>query len=123
MHPADHNNRDVTSGHGELDSDGRYRFAGEAAGLVGEGSLEDLMDPGLLYLLPFLSSSCPAAPPTSSVLYQFSVLLSLLALLLLEQVSDSVEEVVEELMGILLHVVVKQLWREKRIEKEGMKEE
>lgn len=82
-----------------------HSFTVEAARLICQGSLEDLMNPRLLRLLPSVAASYPA----TSVLHQFAVLLPLLALLLLEQVCDGVEEVVEELMGVLLHVVVKEL--------------
>lgn len=82
-----------------------HGFAVEAARLVGEGSLEDLVDPGPLRLLPAFLPSVAAA----SVLHQLAVLLPLLALLLLQQVRDGVEEVVEEFVGVLLHVVVEEL--------------
>lgn len=79
-------------------------FAVEAARLVRQGALEDLVDPRLLRLL---SAFFPSV--TSSVLHQLSIVLQLLALLLLEQVCNGVEEVVEKFMGVLLHVVVKEL--------------
>ena len=96
-----------------------YSFTVETPRLVGQCSLEDLVDPRLLRLLSSFtftsSSSLTSSPstctssPSPSVLHQLPILLSLLALLLLEQVCDGVEEVVEELVGVLLHVVVKQL--------------
>lgn len=98
---------------------GTYSFTVKAARLIGQCSLEDLVDPRLLRLLSSIpvssspsSSSALAAPScatSSTILHQLSVLLPLLALLLLEQVGDGVEEVVEEFVGILLHVVVKKL--------------
>lgn len=83
-----------------------HSFAVEAARLIGQGSLENLVNPRLLRLL------CAAF--FSSVLHRSPILWLLLALLLLEQVCNGVEEVVEKFMGILLHVVVKELWGENK---------
>lgn len=85
-----------------------HSFAVEAARLIRQGSLENLVNPCLLRLLPPVPAVASSYPPTS-VLHQLPILLPLLALLLLEQVCDGVEEVVEKLVGVLLHVVVKEL--------------
>lgn len=80
-----------------------YRFAGKAARLISQSALEDLVDPSgsrggiAVVVLAVQSAICKAA-----------VGLVLLPLLL-KQICNSVEQVVQELMGILLHVVVKQL--------------
>lgn len=79
-----------------------YRLAGEAARLVGQRALEDLVYPcgGRRRAVALLR--------IKRAVGQFAVLLVLL-LLLLQQVGYSVEQVVEELMRILLHVVIKEL--------------
>ena len=46
-----------------------------------------------------------------AVVLEASVLLFLL-LLLLQDVSHRVQQVVEEFVGVLLHVVVEQIWKE-----------
>lgn len=80
-----------------------YRFTGEAACLIGQSALEDLMDPG--------GSRCGVAIVVLGVqcaVGKAAIGLILLPLLL-KQICDGVEQVVQELVGILLHVVVKQL--------------
>lgn len=83
-------------------NEGSYRFAGEAARLIGQSALEDLVDPGgsrrgiTVVVLRVQGAVGKAA-------------IGLLLLpLLLKQISNGVEQVVQELMGILLHVVIKQ---------------
>lgn len=79
-----------------------YRFTGEAACLIGQSALEDLVDPGgsgrgiTVIVLGVQRAVGKAA-----------VGLILLPLLL-KQICDGVQQVVQELMGILLHVVIKQ---------------
>lgn len=80
-----------------------YRFTGEAARLIGQSALEDLVDPGrsgrgiAVVILGVQRAVGKAA-----------IGLVLLPLFL-KQIRDGVEQVVQELMGILLHVVIKQL--------------
>lgn len=80
-----------------------YRFTGEAACLIGQSTLEDLVDP----------SGCRCGITVVVLGVQGAVgkaAIGLLLLpLLLKQISNGVEQVVQELMGILLHVVIKQL--------------
>lgn len=56
-----------------------------------------------------------------AVVLQPSVLL-LLLLLLLQDVGHCVQQVVEELVGVLLHVVVEQIWRERERERAQLTE-
>lgn len=49
-----------------------------------------------------------------AVVLQASVLL-LLLLLLLQDIGHRVQQVVEEFMGVLLHVIVKEIWKQKQI--------
>lgn len=85
-----------------------YRFTGKAARFVGQRSLEDLVHPGggrvgiAVVVLTVQRAVSEAA-----------IGLFLLPLLL-QKVCDGVEQVVQELVGILLHVVVKQLWWRKQ---------
>lgn len=80
-----------------------YRFARQAARLIGQSALEDLVDPSgsrggvAVVVLAVQRAVCEAAVGL------------LLLPLLLEQICDGVQQVVQELVGILLHVVVKQL--------------
>ena len=80
-----------------------YCFASEATRLIGQRALEDLVDPGrggrrVAVVVLRVQRSVGKA----------TILLVLLPLLL-QQVGDGVQQVVEELVGILLHVVIKQL--------------
>jgi len=81
-----------------------HRLTVEAARLVGQGSLEDVVDPRGLRLVLRLGLRGAA------VVLEASVLL-LLLLLVLQDVGHRVQQVVQELVGVLLHVVVKQVWR------------
>lgn len=80
-----------------------YCFTCKAACLISQSALEDLVDPGwsrsgiAIVVLAVQCAVCEAA-----------VGLFLLPLLL-KQICNGVQQVVQELMGILLHVVVKQL--------------
>lgn len=53
-----------------------------------------------------------------AVVLEASVLLFLL-LLLLQDVGHRVQQVVEEFVGVLLHVVVEQIWKEKQRQSKG----
>lgn len=53
-----------------------------------------------------------------AVVLEASVLL-LLLLLLLQDVGHRVQQVVEEFVGVLLHVVVEQIWKERRRRRKG----
>lgn len=80
-----------------------YRFTGEAACLIGQSALEDLVDPsgsrrGVAIVV--LAVQCAVGKAAIGL-----VLLPLL----LKQICYGVEQVIQELVGILLHVVVKQL--------------
>lgn len=81
-----------------------YRFAGKAARLIGQSSLEDLMHP--------CRSRVGIAVVVLTVQRAVGVAAIGLFLLpfLLKQICDGVEQVVQKLVGILLHVVVKQFW-------------
>lgn len=84
-------------------SEASYCFTGEAACLIGQSALEDLVDPG--------GSGRGIAVVVLGVqraVGKAAIGLVLLPLLL-KQICDGVEQVVQELMGILLHVVIKQL--------------
>lgn len=83
-----------------------HRLTVEAAGLVGQCTLEDIVNPGgLSFVLRLVLCGYSGA-----VVLEASVLFFLL-LLLLQDVSHRVQQVVEEFMGVLLHVVVKQVWK------------
>lgn len=80
-----------------------HRFAGEAASLIGQSALEDLVDPGgrrCGVAVIVLGVQCAVGEAAISLL---------LLPLLLQQIGDGVEQVVQELVSILLHVVVEQL--------------
>lgn len=73
------------------------------------------MDPRGLCLVLRLSLCGDSA----AVVLEAAVLLFLL-LLLLQDISYCVQQVVEEFMGVLLHVVVEQIWKKiHRYRKEG----
>lgn len=80
-----------------------YRFTCKAARLISQSALEDLMDPSrsrrgiAIVVLAVQCAVCKAA--VGLLLLPF----------LLKQICNGVQQVVQELMGILLHVVVKQL--------------
>lgn len=80
-----------------------HRFTGEAACLICQSALEDLVDPG--------GSRCGIAVVVLGVQCTVgkAAISFLLLPLLLKQISNGVEQVVQEFMGILLHVVVKKL--------------
>lgn len=80
-----------------------YRLTGEAACLISQSALEDLMDPGgsrCGIAVVVLRVQCAVGKATIGLL---------LLPLLLKQICNGVEQVVQELMGILLHIVVEQL--------------
>lgn len=83
-----------------------HRFTVETARLIGQRSLKDVVNPrGFCLVLHLVLSGDGGA-----VVLQASVLL-LLLLLLLQDVSHCVQQVVQELVGVLLHVVIKQICR------------
>lgn len=84
-----------------------YRLTVETARLIGQRALEDIVNPGGLGLVLFWLG---VRGDGSAVVLQPSILF-LLFLLLLQDVSHSVQQVVQELVGILLHVVIKQVYR------------
>lgn len=80
-----------------------YRLTGEAACLIGQSALEDLVDPsgsrrGVAIVV--LAVQCAVGKAAIGLL---------LLPLLLKQICYGVEQVIQELVGILLHVVIKQL--------------
>ena len=84
-----------------------HRFTVEAARLIGQRALEDIVNPrGFRLVLRVCLCGDGGA-----VVLEAPVLL-LLLLLLLQYVGHGVQQVVEEFVGILLHVVVKQICRE-----------
>lgn len=87
-----------------------HRFTVEAARLIGQGALEDIVNPRGLRLVVRLG----LAGDGGAVVLQAAVLL-LLLLLLLQDVGHRVQQVVEELVGVLLHVIVKEVWKQKQI--------
>lgn len=99
-----------------------YRLASEAACLIGKCPLKDLVDPGRggwrVAVGTATAAAAAAAPAAATVVVlgvqravgKAAVLLVLLPLLL-QQVCDGVQQIVQELVGILLHVVIKQLCR------------
>ena len=93
-----------------------YRFTGEAACLIGQCALKDLVDPGRRgrgVAVVVLGVQRAVGQPAVGLI---------LPALLLQQVSDGVEQVVQELMSILLHVVIKEFWTERDIQRETEKE-
>ena len=90
---------------GEREAD-THRLTVEAARLIGQGSLEDVVHPRRLRLVLRLRLRGDGGP----VVFQASVLF-LLLLLVLQYVGHRVQQVVEELVGVLLHVVIKQVCR------------
>lgn len=87
-----------------------HRFTVEAARLIGQRALEDLVNPGGLRLVVRLGLGADGG----AIVLQPSVLL-LLLLLLLQDVGHRVQQVVEELVGVLLHVIVKEVWKQKQM--------
>lgn len=84
-----------------------YRLTVETARLIGQRALEDIVNPGGLGLVLFRLG---VRRDGSAIVLQPSILF-LLFLLLLQDVSHRVQQVVQELVGILLHVVIKQVYR------------
>lgn len=93
----------------------KHRFTVEAARLVGQRALEDVVDPRWLCLVLRLGLGGGGG----AVVLQTPVLL-LLLLLLLQDVGHCVQQVVEELVRVLLHVVVEQVWMTAGREKEAV---
>lgn len=87
-----------------------HRFTVEAARLIGQGALEDIVNPRGLRLVRLGLGGDGGA-----VVLQASVLL-LLLLLLLQDVGHCVQQVVEEFVGVLLHVIVKEIWKQKQLQ-------
>lgn len=92
-----------------------HRFTVEAARLIGQRALEDVVNPRGLRLVLRLGLG---GGDGGAVVLQAPVLL-LLLLLLLQDVGHGVQQVVEEFVRILLHVVVEQVWKEKQRQSQG----